>query len=58
MLVRKGRNHNHINGDDDINQLLWYPEDISRVVLMVKVPFFLNCLNQFGLIFSWPGSSR
>jgi 1,3-beta-glucan synthase len=32
-FVRKEKDHDQIIGYDDINQLFWYPEGISRIVL-------------------------
>ena len=34
--VRRERDHNHIIGYDDINQLFWYPEGIERIVMEDK----------------------
>jgi hypothetical protein len=36
-LVRKEKDHDQIIGYDDINQLFWYPEGISRIVLTDNV---------------------
>jgi len=36
-FVRRERDHHEIIGYDDINQLFWYPEGISRIVLSDKV---------------------
>jgi 1,3-beta-glucan synthase len=38
-FVRREREHDEIIGYDDINQLFWYPEGISRIVLTDKVLF-------------------
>ena len=35
-FVRREKDHNEIIGYDDINQLFWYPEGISRIVLSDK----------------------
>ena len=35
--MRRGRDYDHIVGYDDVNQLFWYPEDITRIVLTDKV---------------------
>ncbi|POY70727.1 hypothetical protein BMF94_6137 [Rhodotorula taiwanensis] len=35
-FVRRERDHEEIIGYDDINQLFWYPEGISRIVLADK----------------------
>ena len=42
-FVRRERDHSHIIGYDDINQLFWYPEGIERITLedktrMVDIP--------------------
>ena len=34
--VRRERDHNHVIGYDDINQLFWYPEGIERIVMEDK----------------------
>jgi hypothetical protein len=36
-FVRREKDHHEIIGYDDINQLFWYPEGISRIVLSDKV---------------------
>ncbi|KAF5130487.1 1,3-beta-glucan synthase component FKS1 [Metarhizium brunneum] len=36
VYVRRERDHKHIIGYDDCNQLFWYPEGIERVVLQDK----------------------
>lgn len=36
-FVRRERDHEAIIGYDDVNQLFWYPEGISRIVLADKV---------------------
>ncbi|KOS23377.1 hypothetical protein ESCO_006559 [Escovopsis weberi] len=36
VYVRRERDHNHIIGYDDCNQLFWYPEGIERIVLQDK----------------------
>ena len=36
-FVRRERDHDRINGYDNVNQLFWYPEDIARTVLTDKV---------------------
>jgi 1,3-beta-glucan synthase len=43
VYVRRERDHKHIIGYDDCNQLFWYPEGIERIVLedkskLVEVP--------------------
>ena len=35
-FVRREKDHNEIIGYDDVNQLFWYPEGISRIVLSDK----------------------
>ncbi|KZT52774.1 glycosyltransferase family 48 protein [Calocera cornea HHB12733] len=35
-FVRKEKDHEHIIGYDDVNQLFWYPEGIARIVLTDK----------------------
>lgn len=37
VFVRRERDHEDIIGYDDVNQLFWYPEGISRIVLSDKV---------------------
>ena len=39
-FVRRERDHDRIVGYDDVNQLFWYPEGISRIVLRDKVTQF------------------
>lgn len=34
--VRRERDHSHVIGYDDINQLFWYPEGIERIVMEDK----------------------
>ncbi|EXJ85784.1 1,3-beta-glucan synthase component FKS1 [Capronia coronata CBS 617.96] len=34
--VRREKDHNHVIGYDDMNQLFWYPEGIERIVLEDK----------------------
>ncbi|KAK5057554.1 hypothetical protein LTR84_011554 [Exophiala bonariae] len=34
--VRRERDHSHVIGYDDINQLFWYPEGIERIVMQDK----------------------
>ncbi|KIE01535.1 beta-1,3-glucan synthase catalytic subunit, partial [Metarhizium majus ARSEF 297] len=36
VYVRRERDHKHIIGYDDCNQLFWYPEGIERIVLQDK----------------------
>ncbi|TQS33658.1 hypothetical protein Golomagni_05988, partial [Golovinomyces magnicellulatus] len=36
VYVRRERDHKHIIGYDDCNQLFWYPEGIDRIVLQDK----------------------
>ena len=36
-FLRRERDHEQIIGYDDVNQLFWYPEGISRIVLSDKV---------------------
>ncbi|GAA5924834.1 1,3-beta-glucan synthase [Sporobolomyces koalae] len=36
VFVRRERDHEDIIGYDDVNQLFWYPEGISRIVLSDK----------------------
>ena len=36
-FLRRERDHDQIIGYDDVNQLFWYPEGISRIVLTDKV---------------------
>ena len=36
-FVRKEKDHDQIIGYDDVNQLFWYPEGITRIVLTDKV---------------------
>jgi 1,3-beta-glucan synthase len=38
-FLRRERDHEDIIGYDDVNQLFWYPEGISRIVLSDKVRF-------------------
>ncbi|KIY49719.1 glycosyltransferase family 48 protein [Fistulina hepatica ATCC 64428] len=35
-FVRRERDHDHVIGYDDVNQLFWYPEGIARIVLIDK----------------------
>ncbi|KAJ6511511.1 1,3-beta-glucan synthase [Mycena vitilis] len=35
-FVRRERDHEHIIGYDDVNQLFWYPEGIARIALQDK----------------------
>ena len=35
--MQRERDHDHIIGYDDVNQLFWYPEGIARIVLTNKV---------------------
>jgi 1,3-beta-glucan synthase len=35
--VRRERDHEDIIGYDDVNQLFWYPEGISRIILTNQV---------------------
>jgi 1,3-beta-glucan synthase len=42
VFVRREKDHEDIIGYDDINQLFWYPEGISRIVLTDKVRFALS----------------
>ena len=35
--MRRERDHDRIIGYDDVNQLFWYPEGITRIVLTDKV---------------------
>jgi len=37
VFVRREKDHEDIIGYDDVNQLFWYPEGISRIVLTDKV---------------------
>jgi 1,3-beta-glucan synthase len=39
-FLRRERDHEEIIGYDDVNQLFWYPEGISRIVLSDKVRSF------------------
>ncbi|KAI5282163.1 1,3-beta-D-glucan synthase, partial [Ascosphaera acerosa] len=34
--VRRERDHNHVIGYDDMNQLFWYPEGLERIILEDK----------------------
>ncbi len=43
-FVRRERDHDRIVGYDDVNQLFWYPEGISRIVLTDKVRQFIVIL--------------
>lgn len=36
-FLKRERDHEHIIGYDDVNQLFWYPEGIARIVLADKV---------------------
>jgi 1,3-beta-glucan synthase len=38
-FVRKEKDHDQIIGYDDINQLFWYPEGLSKIVLTDNVSF-------------------
>lgn len=44
-FVKREKDHEDIIGYDDVNQLFWYPEGISRIFLKDKdkVKFCLNC---------------
>ena len=36
-FLRREKDHDQIIGYDDVNQLFWYPEGISRISLTDKV---------------------
>jgi 1,3-beta-glucan synthase len=45
-FVRKEKDHDQIIGYDDINQLFWYPEGLSRIVLSNGVCAFALFLSR------------
>jgi 1,3-beta-glucan synthase len=46
-FLRRERDHEDIIGYDDVNQLFWYPEGISRIVLNDKVSDHSSILSFF-----------
>ncbi|KAH9995701.1 hypothetical protein BJV77DRAFT_1157655 [Russula vinacea] len=43
-FVQRERDHDHIIGYDDVNQLFWYPEGIARIVLTNKGASFYGSI--------------
>lgn len=42
-FLRRERDHDKVIGYDDVNQLFWYPEGISRITLNDNVGTFASC---------------
>ena len=52
-FVRRERDQHEIMGYDDINQLFWYPERISCIVLSDKVNLLVSS-DDNGIDHPWP----
>ena len=48
-FVRREKDHDAIIGYDDINQLFWYPEGISRIILTDNVSFRPSLISYVSL---------